>query len=660
MGMDWGNIAAVAGVGALSGLATHKADVKAKEELDYNRGRQAVADQQAAELHAQNVQKNDYVLKESAREQAEIQRKQNINDRIGNYQKMKAQGLTDQAAQSYVDFANQDNVGNPEFDQSKMLGYSKNSDGTFNINLLDRASGKVVSVARQNVGIDDFISASYQQLNPTASYENQVASQAAAAKTQAEQTWELKKLGVKNDYDVANETTKHNNAMQLARLNQGAANYRTEITQEGLNSRGGGSGGGTGKGGKDSKAVASGVNGALQFANNNREQMKFLSGNPRLANLTLAMMGIESAADPNAVSYDGSSHGLMQINSKYAQGFAKQFGIQGNPLTDPSANLQTGAALINHLDKKYNGNIDLIAAAYNAGEPAIDRALKKGGGQWYNHLDLNPEAQQQVFGHMAKFNQAMGLMDSNYQPTGTTVQQVNQNANQQGAKTKNTYAVNASAASMVGINAAVKSMGTELGEKNTAKLMGGLRSAQNNITAFANKPDSASRTKALGELVNQVKTVVSQSPNGMGMTPREIIEYSKQKAAEMVGASGYAEAAIWASQGSKPQPAKQPQGNLSANEVNNVFLEVSADAPAKAAPKLANPMQRAGVTQTLARANGPAFVPYRATPAKAKPAAKPAGKPAVTVAGNMRAIPTAASIANGDVEKAKKYYHDNY
>lgn len=674
MGMDWGNIAAVAGVGALTGLATHKAEVKAKEEQDYNRGRQAIADQQAAEIHAQNVKKNEFTLQADARDQAEAVRKQGLSDRIGMYQKMEAQGLIGDAAQSYVDFANQDNVGNPNFDQSKMLGYSANTDGTVNINVLDRATGKVVQTARQNVGIKDFIAATYQQLDPSKSYETQVANQAAAAKTQADQAWELKKMGVKNYYDLYGENAKHQNALELEGIRQRGATYRTELTQEGLNFRdgNGGTGGSSGgKSGKASSAVASGVGGAIQFANNNRGMMQFLSGNPRLANMTIAMMGIESAADPNAVSYDGSSHGLMQINSKYAQGFAKQFNIQGNPLTDPQANLQTGAALINHLDRKYNGNIELIAAAYNAGEPAIDRALKKGGAQWYNHLDISPAAQQQVFGHVAKFNQAMGLLDGNYQPTGNTVQQANQNAEKQGAKTKSDYAANASAASMAGINNTVKSMGAELGEKNTAKLIGALRPSQNTITAFANKPDYASRNKALNDLVAQVESAVKTTPNGMTMTPREIKEYSKQKAAEMVGASGYAEAAIWVSQGSKKQAktTTQPKGNLSASEVDNVFMEVQAPSaqpaakpaatkPANKPAPIANPMKRAGIQETLGKARGGAFVPYRAAPTQpAKPAPRQAP---TTMAGNMRAIPTAASIAGGDFEKAKKYYHDNY
>lgn len=675
MGMDWGNIAAVAGVGALTGLATHEAEVKAKEEQDYNRGRQAIADQQAAEIHAQNVKKNEFTLQADARDQAEAVRKQGLNDRIGMYQKMEAQGLIGDAAQSYVDFANQDNVGNPNFDQSKMLGYSANTDGTVNINILDRATGKVVQTARQNVGIKDFIAATYQQLDPSKSYETQVANAAAAAKTQAEQAWELKKMGVKNYYDLYGENAKHQNALELEGIRQQGATYRTELTQEGLNFRdgNGGTGGSSGgKSGKTSSAVESGVNGALQFAENNRGMMQFLSGNPQLANMTLAMMGIESAGNPNAFS--GSSHGLMQIHGKYSNYFAKKFGIQGNPLTDPQANLQTGAALIQHLSNKYGGDIELVAAAYNAGEGAVDNAIRTGkqtGKPWFDSFDPKTVDVNQVRNHVIKFVQAMGLLDGNYQPTGNTVQQVNQNADQKGAKTKNDYAVKASAASMAGINNTVKSMGAELGEKNTAKLIGALRPSQNTITAFANKPDYASRNKALNDLVAQVESVVKTTPNGMTMTPREIKEYSKQKAAEMVGASGYAEAAIWASQGSKKQAktATQPKGNLSASEVDNLFMEVQAPSaqpaakpaatkPANKPAPIANPMQRAGIQETLGKARGGAFVPYRAAPTQpAKPAPRQAP---TTMAGNMRAIPTAASIAGGDFEKAKKYYHDNY
>ena len=40
--MDWGSIAAAAGVGAVHGFQTHKQETKEKEQLDYDRGRQAV------------------------------------------------------------------------------------------------------------------------------------------------------------------------------------------------------------------------------------------------------------------------------------------------------------------------------------------------------------------------------------------------------------------------------------------------------------------------------------------------------------------------------------------------------------------------------------------------------------------------------------------
>lgn len=665
MGIDWGSVAAVAGVGALSGLAAHKVDVKEKEQrdkekeqLDYDRGRQAVADQQSAELHNQTVQKNDNILQADAREQAEAARRKSLNDQIGKYMVWESNGDIESAAKSFVDYGNTDNVGNPNFNPNHMLGYTKNTDGTVNINVIDRASGKIIKVARENVGTKDFIKATYQQIDPTKIYEGQVAAAAKTAEDAAKNAFELQKLGIQGA-----------NSLAVAKANQEGANWRTEVTQEGLNYRhnfGNGSGGGTGggsgggKGGKQSNAVASGVGAAVQFAENNRPMMNFLTSNPRLANLTIAMMGIESGANPSAVSYDGSSHGLMQINSKYAAGFAKQFNIKGNPITDPQANLQTGAAYINHLDKKYHGNIDLIAAAYNAGEPAIDLAVKKGGAQWYNHLDLSMEAKQQVLGHVAKFNQAIGLVDGKYRYTGLDP---NQQAESTAQQTKHNYVRQATAASMVGINTAVTSLSSDLGVKNKAALMGDLSPAQNHITAFANKPDLKSRNTALMAIVSTVEKAVKNTEAGRGMTPSQINLYAKQKAAEMVGVSSYPEAALWVAQGSKPQPAKQPSGNLSGKEVDNVFMDIQVTdtpSPTKSTPKQANPMQRDSINQTLANANKkPTFIPYKAAPSKPQQQQRQVPRQAPTMARNMGVATMPKNVNTADWERAKKYYLNN-
>lgn len=82
--------------------------------------------------------------------------------------------------------------------------------------------------------------------------------------------------------------------------------------------------------------------------------------------LILAVMRIESAFDPRALSPKGAM-GLMQL----MPGTAKRFGVR-DPW-DPSQNLQGGAAYLRFLLERYGGDVVKAAAAYNAGEGAVDK-----------------------------------------------------------------------------------------------------------------------------------------------------------------------------------------------------------------------------------------------------------------------------------------------
>lgn len=82
--------------------------------------------------------------------------------------------------------------------------------------------------------------------------------------------------------------------------------------------------------------------------------------------LILAVMRIESAFDPRALSPKGAM-GLMQL----MPGTAKRFGVR-DPW-DPSQNLQGGAAYLRFLLERYDGDVVKAAAAYNAGEGAVDK-----------------------------------------------------------------------------------------------------------------------------------------------------------------------------------------------------------------------------------------------------------------------------------------------
>ena len=639
---DWAGIASAVGQGAAHGLAVNKQETKEKEQQQYDRGRQAVQDQQAAELHGQTVKQNNFTLQNSARDQAEANRKQLLSQRLGDYQKYKTTGDIDQAAKTYIDFANQDNIGNANFDQNHALSYVKNDDGTVNINIVDKNTGALVRVAKENATTDDFIAATYQQLDPTKSYETQVDNAAKSALKQQEYDWEKQKMGLQYGYDLGKENNKyrndiglegykfgnniqmegykHGNALELEGIRQAGSNYRTGLTQDGLNARAT-NGNGTGST-KGSNAVLSGVQGAIGFAQQNAPMLSFLSNNPNLYNKTIAMMGIESAGNPNAVSYDGSSHGPMQINAKYAQGFANQFGVQGNPLTNVQANIQTGAALVNHLDKKYGGDTTLIAAAYNAGEPAIDNAIaswNKSGrqGSWFDHLNLKPEARQQVYGHIVKYNQALGYLDSNVQPTNMTIEQQNQKNAKQTTNATVKYRQNMSATTAAAVKNTATAMGTELGldKGANAAMIGSLAGAQTEITKFANGNSRAERTAAYQNILTLVSTAVKSTDAGLAMSPAQRNEYIHQKSAELVGASNKAEAGIWISRGRFPAATAKPrqQSNLKSNEIDNVFDTVNVGSVQK---------------QTPAAKSGNAFIPLRNAAGPAVPkvqtlAAKP-------------------------------------
>jgi len=83
--------------------------------------------------------------------------------------------------------------------------------------------------------------------------------------------------------------------------------------------------------------------------------------------LLRAIVDTESAFDPKAYSKAGAV-GLMQLMPKTANGL----GV--NDSWNPKENIQGGALLLRQLLDKFNQNIQLSLAAYNAGENAVIRA----------------------------------------------------------------------------------------------------------------------------------------------------------------------------------------------------------------------------------------------------------------------------------------------
>jgi len=79
-----------------------------------------------------------------------------------------------------------------------------------------------------------------------------------------------------------------------------------------------------------------------------------------------AIMHAESAYNPNALSRVGAQ-GLMQL----MPATAARFGVTN--AFDPGQNIRGGVQYLSWLLKRYNNDLTLAAAGYNAGEGAVDR-----------------------------------------------------------------------------------------------------------------------------------------------------------------------------------------------------------------------------------------------------------------------------------------------
>ena len=87
------------------------------------------------------------------------------------------------------------------------------------------------------------------------------------------------------------------------------------------------------------------------------------------SNLIYAVMKAESGYDPLAISKSGAK-GLMQIMNKTGTWGAEECAIpnySNEKLFEPSINIQIGTWYLARLMKQYEGNLQLVLAAYNAG-----------------------------------------------------------------------------------------------------------------------------------------------------------------------------------------------------------------------------------------------------------------------------------------------------
>lgn len=102
----------------------------------------------------------------------------------------------------------------------------------------------------------------------------------------------------------------------------------------------------------------------------------------------------ESRYRQTAVSHAGAK-GLMQI----MPGTGRLLGVQPGRLTDPMTNVDAGARLLRKLHRKYGGNFELVLAAYNAGEGAVQK--------YGNAIPPYRETQDYVKKVMAKYSELL-------------------------------------------------------------------------------------------------------------------------------------------------------------------------------------------------------------------------------------------------------------
>lgn len=579
--------------GLANGLDRIQQQQRYNDELKYNRERQAVADQQATELHNQSMERNKQVIDTGLREAEEYKRVKALQGVVGQIQLSKQSGDVDGAFKTATDYMNLENATKPDWNQDHVFAYNKDmtdpTKPTVSLNLVDKNTGQVVRQLNGGATPDSLIEMFYNQINPVSSYESTRDAAIKKATKDDERNFELRKIGVQAGYDVQKknaefdnnfkmEKYKFGNQQEMEQYKQGQENYRAGLNQEGQNYRTEITAAGKAStlNDKTKKAVATGVNGAIQFAEQNAPMLSFLSNDPNAYLKTMAMMGIESGGK-DVPSYNGTSTGHMQLNKKYAQGFANQFGIKGNPLTDAQANIQTGAALVKHLDSKYSGDPSLVAAAYNAGEPAVDNALKawnragqKGG--WFDYLNISPAAKNEAMNHVLKYNHALSLMDGSQQKTI-----------EQG---KDEYAKGVARTANSSIQSVATKMAGELGlDKKIAPILGALTGSQGEISKFANSKTTAERAKAYDNIAMIVENAVKNTETGAMMTPQARRQYILQYTSELVGAANKSEAGMWINDPKKKQIAQQNANRqnptMNTGEIDNVFGFGTPQVPTK-------------------------------------------------------------------------------
>lgn len=94
--------------------------------------------------------------------------------------------------------------------------------------------------------------------------------------------------------------------------------------------------------------------------------------------LVASVINVESKYDKNALSIK-EAKGLMQIGPQTGQWAAEVLGIENyhsDMLYEPEVNIRIGTWYLNTLFKEFDGDLNLVLAAYNAGSGNVNKWLQ--------------------------------------------------------------------------------------------------------------------------------------------------------------------------------------------------------------------------------------------------------------------------------------------
>lgn len=154
--------------------------------------------------------------------------------------------------------------------------------------------------------------------------------------------------------------------------------------------------------------------GAAMVANAPAELKRLIEESGGIESAILGAEGGQDNFDANgqpAVSSDGKSIGKYQVTDDTAR--APGFGIAPAKARTHEEYNRIGKELIAKLSDKYGGDPEKVAAAYNAGSGAVDKAIAKGGENWKDHIPASTRDQ-----YLPRFNKHL--------KTGTAVDDFSQ------------------------------------------------------------------------------------------------------------------------------------------------------------------------------------------------------------------------------------------